>query len=124
MLTQYIDHFTTGEIRFHKDGSRYWIKDKGPVIESYIGWVEHYVDPEKQRAVWEGWVAAVDKKRSERLKKLVARAETILSKMPWAKELEKDQFHPPDFTSLDVLAFASDRLPKGINIPNYNDIRE
>lgn len=44
--------------------------------------------------------------------------------MPWERSLEKEKFLAPDFSSLEVLTFAGDRLPKGINIPNYYDIRE
>jgi dipeptidyl-peptidase-3 len=64
MIQYYIDHFRTGSIEAHKDSQRKWIKDLGPVVESNMGWIETYIDPENLRAYFEGWVAVVDKDKS------------------------------------------------------------
>ena len=47
-----------------------------------------------------------------------------MSLLPWNKKYEKSEFITPDFTSLDVVTFAGDKMPKGINVPNYRDIKE
>ena len=49
----------------------------------------------------------VNKERTRAFGKLVDGAPAMIPKLPWSKDFEKDQFEPPDFTSLEVLAFAS-----------------
>lgn len=54
MMAEYVKSFTTGSLEAFKQSQRYWIQDKGPMVESDIGFVETYRDPHGIRGEWEG----------------------------------------------------------------------
>lgn len=124
MIDCYIESFKTGSIDKHKESQREWIKDKLPVIEMNMGWIETYIDPMGVRGYYEGWVALTDKWKSKKYATLVSNSEKLLEELPWSADFEKDKFISPEFMALDVVCFASDGCPVGINIPNYQDIQD
>ncbi len=124
MMDEYAKSFHTGSLNAFKESQKLWVKDIGPVVESNIGFIESYRDPAGVRSEWEGMVAMVNKERTKAFQKLVDAAPHMIPKLPWPRDFEKDQFVAPDFTSLEVLSFASSGIPAGINIPNYDDIRQ
>ena len=124
MMAEYAKSFGNGSIEAFKESQRWWIKDKKPMVETDLGFVETYRDPHGVRGEWEGFVAMVNLERTKAFAKLVDAAGAYIPKLPWDKDFEKDKFLSPDFTSLEVLSFAGSGIPAGINIPNDDTIRQ
>ncbi|CAI4216394.1 unnamed protein product [Parascedosporium putredinis] len=113
MHTAYAKSFESGSLLDFKNSQRFWIRDKGPMVECNIGFIETYRDP-----------AGIRVERTRAFSELVSSAPGLIPLLPWGTDFEKDAFLSPDFTSLEVLTFAGSGIPAGINIPNYDDIRQ
>ncbi|OTA61217.1 peptidase M49, dipeptidyl-peptidase III [Hypoxylon sp. EC38] len=130
-LAQYIESFQTGSLDVYRDSQRTWVADKAPKVENIFGFVEPYRDPAGIRAEFEGLVAIADAEETKLLSKLVENSDKFIQRLPWASPenngkgvFEKSLFEPPDFSSIHALAYCSSIIFPGINLPNYNDIRQ
>ncbi|KAI9268961.1 peptidase family M49-domain-containing protein [Phascolomyces articulosus] len=124
MLEKYYESFKTGSIEAHMESQRHWLHDIGPDVETNIGFIESYRDPQGVRAEWSGFVAMVNKAQTVKFSNLVAQADEFASRLPWPSTFERETVNKPDFTSLEVLAYATAGVPGGINIPNYTNITQ
>ncbi|RKK17492.1 Dipeptidyl peptidase 3 [Fusarium oxysporum f. sp. cepae] len=130
-LGAYIESFQSGSLDTYRNSQRIWVRDKAPRVENIFGFVEPYRDPHGIRAEFEALVAIADDKETGLLAKLVEHSATFIRRLPWTTTendgkgpFEKTLFEPPDFSSIHTLAYCSSIIFPGINLPNYNDIRQ
>ncbi|KAL8993729.1 MAG: hypothetical protein Q9169_006126 [Polycauliona sp. 2 TL-2023] len=132
-LDQYDRSFCTGNLETYKESQRTWIRDTAPSVENIFGFVEPYRDPFGSRAEFEGLVAIADHEETSLLTTLVEHSSNFIKQLPWTEgflendgkgPFEKAVFEPPDFSSIHALAYCSSIIFPGINLPNYNDIRQ
>ncbi|KFG79908.1 hypothetical protein MANI_120270 [Metarhizium anisopliae] len=105
--------------------------DKAPRVENIFGFVGPYRDPQGIRGEFEALVAIADDSETRLLAELVDNSAKFIRRLPWATQendgkgpFEKSLFEPPDFSSIHALAYCSSIIFPGINLPNYNDIRQ
>ncbi|KAJ3579685.1 hypothetical protein NPX13_g886 [Xylaria arbuscula] len=121
MYEAYTKSFKEGSLLAYKDSQRFWIRDQGPSVCKPLYrnmFIATFRDPAGIRGEWEGFAAVVNLERTQAFGTLVDAAPSLIPLLPWKKDFEKDKFLSPDFTSLES------GIPAGINIPNYDDIRQ
>lgn len=107
VIDDYIRNFSTGDMEAFRDAQKAWVKDKAPVIESIMGFVEPCRDPHGVRSEWEGFVGISDPVESTKMRDFVQQSTTFIRLLPWAVPdvndgkgpFEKDVFVAPDYTS-------------------------
>ncbi|CAM6085105.1 unnamed protein product [Calypogeia fissa] len=125
-LNCFIEYIETGSVDCHKRCQEIWLSNnqKDNTIEFHLGFIETYHDPSGSRAEFEGFFAAVNKVATEKFDTLIERADVLLPLLPWPKEYEADKFICPTFTCIEVFFYANGTIPAGINLPNYENIRQ
>ncbi|KAK3704250.1 hypothetical protein LTR37_013924 [Vermiconidia calcicola] len=132
-LAKLIESFQSGSMERYKEAQRLWIEDLHPSVEAILGFIEPYRDPYGVRAEFEGLVGIMNEEETGLLSTLVKHADHFIATLPWVDTSGnchgKGPFELPkmdnrDFTSVYALAYCSTLIFPGINLPNYNDIRQ
>ncbi|KAF2423435.1 peptidase M49, dipeptidyl-peptidase III [Tothia fuscella] len=132
-ITSLLQHFQTGRVEDFKEAQAAWVNDRSAPVESVFGFVEQNRDPFGARSEFEGIVLLIDRQATQALERLVSHSPKIIRDLPWVVQtsdsckmgpFDGDSLELPDFTSVHALAYCSSVVFLGINLPNFEDIRD
>ncbi|KAG8627622.1 hypothetical protein KVT40_005105 [Elsinoe batatas] len=105
-IKEYVQSFRTGDLNIYREALKKWVRHLSPTVEDIFGF---------------GLVAIKDVQATELVTRLVDMSDTFITSLG---PFEKSLFDPPDFTCIHTLSYCSSILFGGINLPNYNDLRQ
>jgi dipeptidyl-peptidase-3 len=122
-----ITFYETGDLETWDQFNVAWVKDTNSIIDFINGFVEVYNDPVNLKGTWESVVEMIDKKATERMKKLSQNAQWFEDHSPIEQRFKKEQVTGITGNVVNVVQLGGDVYPYspiGINLPNSDWIRK
>jgi dipeptidyl-peptidase-3 len=126
-LRALIRFYQTGETEDRVKYDIAWVQDKNSPVDTVNGFIEVYLDPRGIKGAWEGIVSYVNKKKTERIRRIADSAQWFEDRMPWDPRYRKPEVRGIVANAIDVVIETGDAGPVtaiGINLPNDQAIRE
>jgi dipeptidyl-peptidase-3 len=126
-LRALIRFYQTGEAEDRVKYDIAWVQDKNSPVDTVNGFIEVYLDPRGIKGSWEGIVSYVNKKKTERIRRIADSAQWFEDRMPWDPKYRKPEVRGIVANAIDVVVETGDAGPVtaiGINLPNDQAIRE
>jgi dipeptidyl-peptidase III len=126
-LRALIRFYQTGEVEDRVKYDIAWVQDKNSPVDTVNGFIEVYLDPRGVKGSWEGIVSYVNKKKTDRIRRIADNAQWFEDRMPWDAKYRKPEVRGIVANAIDVVIETGDAGPVtaiGINLPNDQTIRE
>lgn len=125
-ISTLIDYYITGDLKLFDEYSILWLHDTQSDVDFVNGFIENYNDPLGMTGSWESYVNFINKKASERTKKIADNAQWFEDRSPVDPRFRKPKVKGVSAKVITAAMLAGDAFPStaiGINLPNANWIR-
>lgn len=126
-LVNLIQFYKTGDTYWFDQHCQYWVKDTQSTVYYINGFIENYLDPLGQACAFQSLVAIKRKDDTAMTEALVKNIQWFEDNLPVNPLYKRETVTTNPVYSLDVISFSGrvlPQLPRGINLPNAEWIRE